>query len=346
MPIAPLLRCTFLAATLIFPLMARPAAAADAALIEAAKKEGTVVWYTTQIVNQLAVPMAAAFKKKYGITVSYVRANSTDVALRVINEGKAGKIQVDVVDGTSTPPALRKENLAMKWLPDEVRRFPQQFWDPEGYWVATNIYVVTPGFNTELVKPGTEPRTWNDLLDPKWKGKMAWGASASMSSAPGFIATVLKEMGPDKGRDYLKKLSAQNVAGLQVSARQVLDQVIAGEYQVALQIFNNHAVISAQKGAPSAWIQMQPATVTLSAVSVVNGAPHPNAAKLFLEFLITPEGQQIYRDADYMPADPGVPPTDASLVPDGRNFRAVFFSPDDIDKGMPEWMKLYQEMFR
>ena len=112
-------------------------------------------------------------------------------------------------------------------------------------------------------------------------------------------------MGEEKGRAYLRELAKQNIANLRGSAREVLDQVIAGEYAIALQIFNHHAVISAKKGAPVDWIKMEPATGTLSVISIHKNAPHPNAAKLLVDFIISKEGQEVFRDADYITAHPG-----------------------------------------
>lgn len=323
-----------------------PAQAVDKALIDAAKKEGQVVWYTTQIINQLAQPMAAAFKKTYGIDVKFIRTNSSELVIRVLNEAKAGRIQADVIDGTSSTPALRTQGLIEPYLPANVKRFPADTYDKDGYWVPTNIYIITPGYNTELVKKGTEPKSLQDLLDPKWKGKIVWNSSPSTSGGPGFVGLVLREMGPEKGRAYLEQLAKQNVIGLGVSARQVLDQVIAGEHPLALNIFNNHAVISAQKGAPSAWIPMSPSLGVLSVASVMKNAPNPNAAKLFLEFLTSEEGQKLYRAADYMPVDPKVPPNDPTLLPEGGKFRVTFFTPEEVEHGMPQWVKLYRELFR
>jgi iron(III) transport system substrate-binding protein len=323
-----------------------PLAAADQALIDAAKKEGEVIWYTTQIINQLAQPMAAAFKKTYGIEVKYVRTNANELVLRVLNEGKAGRVQADVIDGTSSTPLLRAEGLIEPYLPESMKRLSSNYHDKDSYWVATNIYIITPGYNTELVKKGTEPKSFDDLLDPKWKGKLVWNSSPSTSGGPGFIGLVLNEMGPEKGRDYLKRLSAQNIVGLGVSARQVLDQVIAGEHAVALQIFNNHALISAAKGAPSAWIPMSPSLALFSVASVVKASPHPNAAKLFLDFLVSEDGQKVYRDAEYMPVDPKYPPNDPTLLPEGGKFRVIYFTPEKIEAEMPEWVKIYRELFR
>ena len=334
------------AAAILAALAGAPACAADQAMIDAAKKEGQVVWYTTQIIDQFARPAAAAFEKRYGIKVSYVRANSNEVALRVLNEAKAGKMQADVFDGTGATASLKKEGIVAKFIPENAKRFPKEYIDSEGYWVATNLYVLTPGYNTELIRKGTQPKTFQDLLDPKYKGKIAWNSTSSSSAGPGFVGIVLETMGEEKGTAYLRDLAKQQPAGLAVAARQVLDQVIAGEYAIALNIFNNHAVISAAKGAPVDWIPMDPALGVLSVISVTKDAPHPNAGRLFLEFLMSEDGQRIYRDAEYLPVDPNVPPKDLALRPDGVKFRAIYKTPEDIDREMPRWTELFKSIFR
>jgi iron(III) transport system substrate-binding protein len=322
------------------------AAAADAALIAAAKKEGEVVWYTTQIVSQLVRPMSAAFEQTYGIKVRSTRANSTELSVKIINESRAGKPQSDVFDGTSTVVPLKKEGYVLKWLPDAAKGYPARYKDPEGYWVANNLYVLTPGFNTSLVPKGTEPRTYQALLDPRWRAKMAWSNSPTSSGGPGFIGTVLTEMGEAKGMDYLRALSKQQIVNVASAAREVLDQVIAGEYLIGLQIFNHHPVISAKKGAPVDWIKMEPVTGTVSVISVHKDAPHPNAAKLLVEFITSPEGQQIFRAAEYLPADPAVPALTPALRPDEGGFRAHFFTPEQTEDSMPAWKKVYDDLFR
>ena len=185
-----------------------------------------------------------------------------------------------------------------------------------GYWVATNLYVLTPGYNTNLIPKGTEPKTYQDLLDPKWKGKMVWSRSPATSAGPGVVGLILTDMGEEKGMAYLRELAKQDITGVDAAARQVLDQVIAGEYSLALGIFNHHAVISAAKGAPVDWIPMEPAMAVLSVISVTKDAPHPNAGKLLVDYLVSSEGQEFFRDADYLPVDPAVPPRVAE--PDAR----------------------------
>ena len=333
------------AATFALAIFAATAAqAADQNLIDAAKKEGEITWYTTQIVNQLVRPATGAFEKKYGIKVNYVRANATEIALRVSNEAAAGKIQADIVDGTATSVMLRRDDHIMKWVPDN--KFEKQFVDPNGYWIATNIYVLTPGFNTDLVPKGTEPKTYQDLLAPKWKGKMIWNSTPSSSAGPGFVGTILNVMGQDKGMAYLRDLAKQNVASVASSGRQVLDQVVAGEYPIALQIFNNHAVISARKGAPVSWIPMEPSMAVLSVMSVIKTTTHPNAAKLFVDFITSEEGQKIVREAGELPVHPDVQPLDETLRPDGKRFKALYLSPEEVEKSMPSWAKTFSEIFR
>jgi ABC-type Fe3+ transport system substrate-binding protein len=280
------------------------------------------------------------------VHVSYTRNNSTETAIKIINEAKAGKMQADVFDGTNTSEVLKKENLVEAWKPDSAKDWPSEVADPDGWWVATNVYVLTPGFNTELVKKGTEPKTYDDLLDPKWKGKFVWNGSVSTSGGPGFVGNVLSFMGEDKGMAYLRKLSGQKIVNLDVSARQVLDQVIAGEYPIALQIFNHHTVISAKKGAPVDWIKMEPATVVLQVASVAKGAPHPNAGKLLLDYLVSDEGQEFFKKADYLPASPTVPAPDPALKPEGGHFKATVFSPAEVEERMPRWKQVFDQFFR
>jgi ABC-type Fe3+ transport system substrate-binding protein len=294
--------------------------AQDATLIEAAKKEGAVTWYTTLLAQQFAEPASVAFQRKYGFKPTVVSL-PVDIALRISNEANGGQYFVDVFDGTNTVAALRRWDLTLKWQPEIARTFPRELADPEGYWTAVNLYPQTMGFNTDLVPKGTEPKSTQDLLDPRWRGRIAWSRNRTLSAGPGFVGAVLTSMGEQKGMEFLAALSKQNVVSIGSGARQVLDLVVSGEHPIALQIFNYHAVISAAKGAPVAWGHVAPSTVSASSVSVAKRAPHPNAAKLLAEFLVSTEGQALFRDADYVPANPAVAPRDPRLRPGARRVR-------------------------
>ena len=331
-------------AALLSGFAASSVRAEDEALIAAARRDGTLNWYTTQIVDQIAAPAAAAFEKRYGLKVNYTRTDPNSIVLRIWNESKAGRLEADVFDGAPTVSGLRKVDLVQPWVPDGAKRLPHDYYDPKGYWTASNIYVLTPAFNTNLIPKGTEPASLDALLDPKLRGRIAWAAATF--SAPGFVGLSLASMGEDRGLAYLRKLADQNITNLNVSAREVVDRVIAGEYALGLSTFNYHSVISAAKGAPVAWTPMNPATGYFSVIGLTRGAPHPNAAKLFIEYLISPDGQKLFRDADYIPVDPDIPPRDASLRPDGVKFKAIWFSPEQIEADLPKWTKIQKDLFQ
>jgi ABC-type Fe3+ transport system substrate-binding protein len=202
-----------------------------------------------------------------------------------------------------------------------------------------------PGFNTSLVPAAQRPKTYEDLLAPYWKDKMAWKMN-DMSGGPGFIGNILTSMGEERGMDYLRKLSGQRIKLVNASARAILDQVIGGEYPMALQIFNHHAAISAQKGAPVDWLRLSPATVNPALLGMPKNAPHPNAGLLYIEFMLSPEGQQILQKANYLPARSDVPPSTPDLIPEKGGFAGNVITPEIAAKGMNHWDAVLKDLFR
>lgn len=342
------MRRTLIAVAAVLGMMApgAPGLAADPGLVAAAKKEGEVVWYTAFIVNQLARPVADAFEKKYGIKVKYVRANASDIALRITAEGRAGRAHSDVFDSTTGVAVLKKTGMVEKFLPPNIGHWPKEMVDPEGYWVAVNQFILAPAVNTSMASKEQWPKTWEDFLDPRWQGKIAWSTSLSSGGAPGFIATVLREYGEQKGMDLLQRLSKQKIININAAARRVTDQMIAGEYPLALQIFTNQPATSARQGAPVATLDVQPVTASLSGLSLTKGGPHPNAGKLFIEYLVSPEGQKIFAANDYIPASPDVEPADPSMRPDGKRLRAQYFNPEELELGLARWADIFNTLFK
>ena len=322
-----------------------PSRGADQALIDAAKKEGAVTWYTTLIVNQMARPAVDAFEKKYGIKVNYIRNDSQEIMLRVQAEARSGKVLADIYDGVTGVGTYKKDNLLEKWQPDAVKILPKEYYDRDGYWTGTSLYLQTFSYNTELVKKGDEPRTLDDLLAPRWKGQMAVSASSSTTGIGGFIGHVLTKLGEEKGIEYLKKWGQQKPAILQASTRQVMDQVIAGEYQVGVQTLTHHAAYSSVRGAPIEWVPTDDAMGALLVLGLFKG-PHPNAGKLLIDFLMSDEGQAIFRDADYIPVSPNIQARQPRLKPDGVNFKARFFTADELDTAQLRWTKIYHDILK
>jgi ABC-type Fe3+ transport system substrate-binding protein len=323
-----------------------PARAADAGLIEAAKKEGKVVWYTTLIVNQAIRPLKEAFEKAYpGIELQYTRADESPTAAKILAEAQAGRVQADMFDGISNMVPLKRAGLVAQHVPPSAGKIPADLKDKDGYWISILLYVFSPGINTTLVSKEQAPKTYRDLLDPRWRGKIAWNPS-SIAGAIGFVGATLMSMGEPRGMDYLKALSAQRLVNIEASSRAILDQVIAGEYPMGLMMFNHHTVISAQKGAPTEWIKMEPVPVALDAVGILKDAPHPNAARLLVDFLTSEDGQRVLQKADYLPAMPSVPAMKSGLRPEDGGFKATFLKPDEIHDRIPGWIKIVGELFR
>ena len=340
-----LLRLVGVALLAVAVLGARDAAAADQALIDAAKKEGEVVWYTTLVVNQIVRPLKAAFEKKYGVTLQYTRADDLVTAQKILAEGQAGRMQADILDSISGMFALQEAGLLTPFTVPNAADYPPEIKDKDGYWISVIMYVFTPAINTTLLPKDQAPKTFADLLDPKLKGKMAWNGS-SVAGAFGFVANILTVMGEDKGTAYLRALAKQQVVNVDASSRAVLDQVIAGEYWMNLMAFNHHAVISARKGAPCDWLKVEPAPVTLDTVALLKDAPHPHAARLLLDFLLSADGQKVFQQNDYLPALPSVPAMVAGLRPNDGGFQADFLRPEVIHRQLPAWQKVTQELFR
>jgi iron(III) transport system substrate-binding protein len=331
---------------LAFLLASGRTRAADSALIEAAKKERQVVWYTTLIVNQAIRPLKEAFEKQYpGIELQFSRADESPTAAKIIAEAGAGRVQADVFDGISNMVPLKRAGLLASYVPAAAGQYPPEMKDKDGYWIAILLYVFTPGINTTLVTKEQAPKTYQDLLDPRWKGKMAWNPG-SIAGAIGFVGNIVLSMGEERGMAYLKALAPQRISNIEASSRAILDQVIAGEFPMGLMMFNHHAVISAQKGAPSDWLKMEPVPVAFDAVGILKEAPHPNAARLLVDFLTSEEGQRVLQKADYLPAMPSVPAMKPGLRPEDGGFKATFLRPDEIYDRIPQWIKIVGDLFR
>jgi ABC-type Fe3+ transport system substrate-binding protein len=223
--------------------------------------------------------------------------------------------------------------------------YPAELKDPQGFWGATNLYFMTLGYNTKMVKLSEIPKSYEDLLNPRWKGQMMWSTSRG-SGAPMFIGNVLMSMGQEAGKAYLQKLKGQNIAKSTASNRQILDLVIAGEFPIALHIFNHHAYISKTAGAPVDWYPIEPVTATIQTIALAKNTPHPHAAMLLLDFVLSEKGQKVFQQSNYLPAQPKVPAKQADLKPGGGRFtKALYMTPDiQYDKGN-EWVDYFQNQF-
>src|SRR5881397_2061519 len=256
-------------------------------LVEGAKKEGKVSFYTGLIVDQVVRPVKDAFEKEYPfLQVEFFRGNAERLVQKMLAEYQAKRYDVDIIDGTVSPTMVRRAGYLQRFYSPVLAEYPADLKDPQGYWGTTNLYFFATGYNTKMVKLNEIPKTYEDLLNPRWKGQMMWSTSRG-SGAPIFVGTILNTMGQEAGKAYLQKLKGQNIAKSTASNRQILDLVIAGEFPIALHIFNHHAYISKAAGAPVEWQPLEPVTATNNSVGVAKNAPHPHAAMLFLDFMLS-----------------------------------------------------------
>ncbi len=310
-----------------------------------ARREGKLTWYTTTIVNQLARPLADAFHEKYPfIEVETWRSDATQVAERIVQEYKAGHYEVDITDGTSTPSILQAADAIQPFYSPNLDPYPANTKSKDGYWATELLYFMVLGYNTQLVSKQDVPKTYQDLLDPKWKGKMGWSTSVG-SGAPSFVGNILETMGQDKGMEYLQKLAQQDMINVDSSGRAVLDQVIAGQFPIGVQIFNDQASFSASQGAPVAWQPLEPVLAQLSRIALAKHAPHPNASMLFLDFLFSEDGQRVIRDGDGLPPHPSIEAKVPTLKPDKGGFTANYLDPDETAKNQAQWNQIYRKLF-
>lgn len=313
-------------------------------LEEGAQKEKSVMWYTSLIVNQAVRPISDAFQKKYPfLTVENYRGNSGDVTQRVTSEYQAKHYAVGIVDGTSSVPALKVAGLLAPFYSPELDAYTPDLKDAQGQWAALKIAFSTLGYNTSLVNAAEVPKTYDDLLDPKWKGKMGWSTSAG-SGGPDFVGNQLMTRGEGPAMEYLRKLATQEIRNYNLSVRAVLDQVIAGEVPLGVHISNHHAIISKGQGAPVDWVPLEPVPVVLQSLALPAQSPTPHAAILLIDFILSTEGQKVLLSRDYIPSRPKMEGVDPGLQM-GERFKVNVFKPEESQAKEKEWSATFKELF-
>jgi iron(III) transport system substrate-binding protein len=218
-----------------------------------------------------------------------------------MTEAQTGKYDFDVVQSAESQAYfLKKKNLLQKYISTETKNIQKPFFDPEGYWTAVYIMPNVIAYNTRMVKRDEVPKTDEELLNPKWKGKMGMD-----HTKPEWFAWKLKRMGEEKGLAYMKKLGAQEFrlyAGLSV----ITNLLVAGEFPLVLNTYLHNVEEIKRKGAPVDWIVQDPVFTKFQPLGIGSKAPHPNAAKLFSDFVLSEEGQKIIASFGRVPTRRGV----------------------------------------
>ena len=270
--------------------------------VEAAKQEGKVSVYGAQV-PQAMKPLHAAFEKKYGITVEYWRGDSTKVSERALTEWRAGKPGFDVVEGNrGVQLIMRDEGLFQKFVPPSSEKFPAQFKEKDGMITPWRVLPISILYNTDMVKSGDLPKTFDDLLSPKWTGKITMPDPTRHTTTAQFLWNLNKFKG-DKWLDFVRALAKQQPI-LVESLAPVTTTIIKGEAPVGITYIK---YIKQYKG-PVDYIPMDQYLTDPNYLSLSAKASHPNAAKLYIDFACSPEGQkEIAEDGEFVLA-PGVYP--------------------------------------
>ena len=318
-------------------------------LIEGAKKEGQVTYYSAMIVNQALRPLTAAFQKNYPfIRMTYWRGDSQDIEAKLTAEVRASHLLADIVEGTGIGELAVRAGLAQPAWSPQLAGIPERMHDPRRLWAPTRMSYFGIAYNTRLVAASMAPKTYDDLLDDKWKGRMAWPLLSAIG-APLFVTNLRLAWGDGKASAYLQRLRAQNIINFGAgNPRTLVDRVIAGEYAIALQIFAHHPLISAGKGAPVAARLLPPAASAPGTLVIPKGSRHPHAALLLMDFLLSQEGQQILATAEYLPVRRDVEPLPhiAAIVPSRAGVEENFISPEKLNAYTESSAKTVEDLFR
>jgi iron(III) transport system substrate-binding protein len=269
---------------------------------DAAKKEAKVVVYGS-VPPQSMEGLHQAFKKKYGIEVEYWRGSSTQVSERALTEWRAGKPAFDIAEGNRGVQLIMKdEGLFQKFIPPASQKFPDRFKEKDALITPWRVLPISMLYNTEMVKSADLPKTFDDLLNPKWMGKISIPDPTRHTTTAQFLWNLRKFKG-DKWLDYVKALAKQKPV-LVESLAPVTTTIIKGEALVGITYIK---YIKQYKG-PVDYIPMDQYLTDPNYLSLSAKAMHPNAAKLYIDFACSAEGQkEIAEDGEFVLA-PGVYP--------------------------------------
>jgi iron(III) transport system substrate-binding protein len=266
--------------------------------VEAANKEREVVWYTAMNIPD-AAPLRQRFEDKYpGVTLTILRQPGEKIRTRILTEMRAGKFLWDVVSFNHLDmDVLAQEGLLAAYASPETRSgFPAGAVDPGGRWAAIYVRQFVIGYNTRSVPHADAPKGWEDLLLPKWKEKFAMDESEVE-----WYAAMLDYLGREKGAAYMRSLARQNPQ-LRRGHSLLGRLLIAGDFPMAL-VHAAEMDAARKAGAPVDWVRtLDPIVTSPSQVAVSARAAHPNAARLFVDLLLSAEGQTIIRDRGRVPA--------------------------------------------
>jgi iron(III) transport system substrate-binding protein len=302
-----------------------------------AKKEGKVIYYTTMNMSETA-KLVNAFKKKYSsIDVKVYRTGDEALLTKIETEARLGKHFWDVVAITGFAGYhLFEKGYFSKYDSPERKSIPRGFKDKEGYWTSnyTNTHILV--YNTDMVPKNQAPKSYQDLLDPKWKGKMALDAKDYE-----WFANIVEFMGGEKGIGYMKKLAAQDLR-MQRGHTLLTQLVAAGELPIGIAMYGHRVESMKKQGAPLEWVGLNPVVANLHPIALSARPPHPNGGRLLVDFMLSKQAAKIIQSMSRIPDRTDVPPDPPTLI------EGVPVLPSDLSlvKDYNRYVKLFREIFQ
>ena len=304
----------------------------DQKLIAAAQKEGALTLYTSFSEKDLPT-LIGPFEQKYGIKVKVWRAGSDKVLQRTLAEASGKRYDVDAVQSAALEmEVLHREKILQPVKSPYFKDLIAGVLPAHREWVPTLLSVWVHAYNTKLIKKEDLPKTYQDFLDPKWKGKL--GIEANVLE---WYSTVVLDMGEEKGVKLFRDIVGRNGMSVRKGHSLLNNMVVAGEVPLALTVYNYMPEAAKRKGASIDWFVLEPAVARASGIGIAQRAPHPNAALLFYDYMLSAETQKMLVSMDYVPTSSRVPSPLAHL-------RVKLVDPavtlDQLDK----WTKSYEEV--
>ena len=307
-------------------------------LIEGAKREGNFTLYISN--SWIAREVSKEFEKKYPfIKVVAWHGQSDKLVPRVLEEFAAGQLKADAIESShDTVLMLNRRGVFQEYYTPEAAYYPEAVKEKgkNGIYCLGNREIYNSlGFNTKLISPAEAPKTYHDLLDPKWKGKMS---ITGVSTGVRWIGSILEAM----GLEYLEKLSRQNIKVHKVGPVGLITLVIAGEVPLSPTITSFNVFDAKRKGAPVEWRPLEPVLTSLGLSGITATAPHPHAAMLFLDYLFSTEGQRAAMQGGLSSPRKDIGGLETKFK---KSYVGAGYSIEEFEKKYAEWETLLKRLF-
>lgn len=317
-----------------------PAQERQQRLMEGAKKEKELMVYTVLTASDFDY-LLRAFNRRYPfVHVKRLRMGGGKLFDIALNEHRAGRHLVDVFTaGESSTYPLIKAGVGGRYLSPERQAFAPEYKDRDGYWIAYFAYRWVFGYNTGLVPPDRLPKTYFDLLEPYWRGKLALDTDPHS-----WMVGIIKAYGKEKAVDYFKALARQ---GLRLHKGRTLraQLMAAGEFPASVEQEVSKMVQMKRQGAPLDYRYLENTPSSLTPVALARFAPHPHAAALYIDFVLSEEGQRLLAELAYVPARSGIYPKDAELAERERHAKLALMNTESMFQWRKEVFDLADQIF-